>query len=270
MGNRGLEGVHRGHRGNEHTDDDDGCCCSAFELVPNEVWFEVFLRLRSLRDVIAVSATCKAFNELMARPDSEIWRQLCYDWALELQQDRLKEKETHVSTETTPLLTWKELLKELYWNRPIKVMRYSTYNENYKCLVKYVSIGKDGMRVHIDERGDNSLGALQSPSSSNLHWNNARQRKPERCKWTIEDPLAQYEGWLLYTHIDCLFEKSGVGPVGFEYGWSGYDVCQLFVANEEFLKSNRLEHFVSYWRVDKSLLARFHKKNRQRQHADRH
>eukprot|EP01102_Stenamoeba_stenopodia_P004167 TRINITY_DN14364_c0_g1_i1.p1 TRINITY_DN14364_c0_g1~~TRINITY_DN14364_c0_g1_i1.p1 ORF type:complete len:126 (-),score=26.22 TRINITY_DN14364_c0_g1_i1:52-429(-) len=124
------------------------------------------------------------------------------------------------------------------------------------------------MRVYIDERGNNSLGAIQQPENSTLLWGNERSLCTS-SEWTIHDPKSQtvyfnphfalrrilmdashhrYEGWLLFD-IGRLFKEFGEARVGFLYGWSGYSVCPLFVANEGFIKSNRLEHFLSYWKV---------------------
>jgi len=158
----------------------------SFELTPNELWWELFLRL-DVRDLLSMSETCRTFNKLINdRPDSEIWRQLCYSWALELQQEQLKEKEamnrndfdlddpnntTETTVATKSYQTWRLVFIEsktvpsrylcrdhsryqwtlnsiVYWNRPIKVMDYSSYNDNYQCLVEHVLFCKEGSLEH--------------------------------------------------------------------------------------------------------------------------
>jgi len=93
----------------------------SFELVPTEIWFEVLLRLPDLRDLLSVTETCQTFNKLVNhQPDGEIWRQLCYSWALELQQEQIQEKEASISRSdaATPVSAY---------NQPEKVVASKSY-----------------------------------------------------------------------------------------------------------------------------------------------
>jgi hypothetical protein len=64
---------------------------------------------------------------------------------------------------------------EVYLNRPIPMTnKISRYNDNYFCTVTKIVFSPNRLTVHIDERGDFSLGDIQDPHFSTLFTNRIR------------------------------------------------------------------------------------------------
>jgi len=126
--------------------------------------------------------------------------------------------------------------KPIYFNDKI-----SRYNANYFCKVTKIVFSPNSLTLHIDERGNNTLGAIQNPRASKLT-SDTVSFPLLRSEFTIADSKRQYLGYLIY---DTSKLQKGM-KVYFEYGESGYSKIHLFTFNDEFIQQQNLYAIVHY------------------------
>ncbi|CAF3854108.1 unnamed protein product [Rotaria sordida] len=99
------------------------------------------------------------------------------------------------------------------------------------------------IRICIDERGDNSLGPLQTPMSSTLGILNESSlleaKNPIDGKFSISDGSRQYSGYLDF-ELDRSF-LNGQNIIGFQYGSCGYSTARLFQFDQELISRYRVK-----------------------------
>jgi len=122
--------------------------------LPVELWIEI-LHYLDFDSVINLSVVCK--NSYEATKAGSIWKRLCAQW-------RYPEKPQTYET-------WRSFFKaEVYLNRPIPLVnKISSYNNDYFCTITKIVFSPTHLTIHIDERGNYSLGAIQDPRASKLN-----------------------------------------------------------------------------------------------------
>jgi hypothetical protein len=101
----------------------------------------------------------------------------------------------------------------------------SIYNQDYICKVKAIEIYNNELRVHIQERGNMSLGSLQNPKFSKLIEEKSNKNyMPSSMKFYVADKDREYDGYLSF---DLKKLKDGENYL-FEYGYCGYNAVPIF------------------------------------------
>ncbi|CAF1319618.1 unnamed protein product [Rotaria sordida] len=117
------------------------------------------------------------------------------------------------------------------------LQRLSNYNAEYYCIIEKVEFFPGLIRIYIDERGDNSLGAIQTPMSSTLGIVNesslSEAKSPIDGKFSISDDSRQYLGYLDFALDDSLLNNQNI--IGFQYGNCGYSTARLFRLDQELI-----------------------------------
>jgi hypothetical protein len=101
----------------------------------------------------------------------------------------------------------------------------SEYNADYFCKIIAIEIYNNELRIHIQERGNMSLGSLQNPKYSKIYEEESdKSFKVINMKFTVADERRAYDGYLSF---DLQLLKEGVNYL-FEYGQYGYTRVPIF------------------------------------------
>ncbi|CAF0772127.1 unnamed protein product [Adineta ricciae] len=213
--------------------------------LPNEILSMIAFHVidgtwkNDVRDFVSFTSTCRRLHTLSH--DERYWHKMA------LRRDPNNER---------PIdhLTWLDYCKKIYLMRTIlrNDMKdtVSQYNEDYVCTIQKVLLFPGKIRIYIDERGDNSLGSIQEPTTSTValvdpdmcYYNENERLLPDGSEFSIADTRSQYLGFLDYSvtltaeHMDKTFI--------FRYGHYGYSVARLFELDKTFIDRHNLSPLI--------------------------
>ncbi|CAF3308949.1 unnamed protein product [Rotaria socialis] len=188
-----------------------------------------------VHDFLSVTSTCRDFRRFTQ--DERYWR------IMALRRDPTCEQ----SSDT---IKWSDYCKEIFHQRTIPSDQLrehiSRYNDNYFCTIEKVSIWPSKIRVHIDERGDYSLGTIQDPAQSIIAlvdtnfstFNRPIGIRTNHSRFSITDERSEYVGYLDFPYNISL---NAIGKnLIFQYGISGYTNTILFHIDRTFIRKYNL------------------------------
>ncbi|CAF1163398.1 unnamed protein product [Adineta ricciae] len=163
--------------------------------LPNEILSMIAFHVidgtwkNDVRDFVSFTSTCRRLHTLSH--DERYWHKMA------LRRDPNNER---------PIdhLTWLDYCKKIYLMRTIlrNDMKdtVSQYNEDYVCTIQKVLLFPGKIRIYIDERGDNSLGSIQEPTTSTValvdpdmcYYNENERLLPDGSEFSIADTRSQY------------------------------------------------------------------------------
>ena len=102
--------------------------------------------------------------------------------------------------------------------------KQSRYNNDYYCDIKAFKIKGEDVEIHIEMRGNNSLGPIQNPESSQLKVGSQLLQFKD-SHFTLADPTYGYDGYLVY-NLKNELKSYYTFTFGFQFG--GYTTVLLY------------------------------------------
>jgi len=113
---------------------------------------------------------------------------------------------------------------DVYLELENKINKKSSYNNDYYCNIKAFKIKGENVEVHIEMRGNNSLGPIQNPESSQLKVGSQLLQFKD-SHFTLADPTYGYDGYLVY-NLKNELKGDYTFTFGFQFG--GYTTVLLY------------------------------------------
>jgi len=201
-------------------------------LLPINVWESVlfFLARDDVYNAVQCGTLSKAHWKLLK--NEMIWKSLCNyptNSFFKTYRDLSPKYES-----------WYRFYKEkASLKRVVSISKQSIHNPSYHCTINKIEFTPGKIKLHIDERGDNTMGPIQNPVSSTL-MANGQPIKLLSMKFDVEDMNSQYRGQLNY---EAEYVKDT--KYSFSYGEWGYTVTELFVLTQDFINQYTLHQIIA-------------------------